>query len=293
MKFLFEKLESQLIILWNLCKCFLLVAAMLVSGLPLPAGAETQLPVVPKLVPPVIPVEENIKVGADFYAAQVSLMPYEGYQNDIITTLYVRHDGYKLVPFVRYVIGNYYYLNKQGPVNNTIWTSDRRTATGFGVDYKYNNYFKFRVLLESIENKTPHSTYTQDSYGLVYNQFEEFSFLELNAYLEAFYIPRVSRKTVDTFAKVQAQKSFYLSRTAAASNSIFPFMQFKTKVNDDSNFGVSGQNISVGPGYRYYAVNSVKDSFAFVAEIHSVLYQSRDLNGDWLQMLAAVQLWID
>ena len=236
--------------------------------------------------------DENMEIGVDFYGSQTNLMSYDGNQNDFISTLYGRLQDSQFVPLIRYVVTNYYYLNR-GTVNNLIWTSDRRTAVGLGVDYKFNNYLKFRFILENIDNKIPGTSYTQDSYGLIYNQYAEFEHFELNSYLESFFIPRVSRRTIDTFMKVQALKSYYISRSASASNVMFPFAQVKIKVNDDNNFGISGQNLSIGPGYRYYTVNSKKDSFAFVAEIHSVLYQSKDLNGDWLQMQAAMQLWID
>ena len=258
----------------------------------LSAKGAAQPPVIPALVGP-IPIEEKIKVSADFYAAQSNLMPFEGYQNDLITTLYSRHDSYKFLPLLRYVVTNYYYLNKGVPPNNRAFTSDRRTAIGLGFDYRFNTFFKFRFLLESIDNKMADKPYTQDSYGLIYNQYLEFKYFELNNYVESFYIPRVSTKNNDTFVKVQALKSHYLNRSAIDSNVVFGFSEIKAKINDDSNFGVSGYNFSIGPGYRYYSVNNFKDSFAFVIELHSVLYQSRDLFGDWLQMQAALQLWID
>lgn len=259
----------------------------------LPQMAIAQQPVVTRaFVVKDEPKEENIEIGVDFYASQTNLMPYDGYQNDFISTLYGRLQDSKFVPLFRYVISNYYYLNR-GTTNNLIWTSDRRAAVGLGVDYKANNFLKFRFILENIDNKIPGTSYAQDSYGLIYNQYADFELFELNSYLESFFIPRVSRKTLDSFFKVQALKSFYFSRSTSTSNVVFPFAQIKVKVNDDANFGLSGQNFSVGPGYRYYTVNSKKDSFAFVAEIHSVLYQSKDLNGDWMQMQAALQLWID
>ena len=220
-------------------------------------------------------------------------MPYEGYQNDIITTLSARHVNSNFTPFLRYVVTNYYYLNRAVPPNNRLFTSDRRTAIGLGVDYKFNLFLKFRFLLESVANKMADKPYTQDSYGLIYNQYLEFKHFEINNYLESFYIPRVSRKNGDTFFKIQVLKSHYLNQSAIDSNVIFPFAQLKAKINDDNNFGVSGHNFSVGPGYRYYSVNSNKDNFAFVLELHSVLYQSRNLYGDWLQLQAAFQFWID
>ena len=273
------------------CNCSLVFIAVAVTSLPQTTIA--QQPVVTRAyVVKDEPKEENMEIGVDFYASQTNLMPYDGYQNDLIATLYGRLLDSQFVPLLRYVVTNYYYLNR-GTTNNMLWSSDRRTAIGLGVDYKYNNFLKFRFILENIDNKIPSTSYTQDSYGLIYNQYAEFEIFELNSYLESFFIPRVSRKTVDTFMKVQALKSLYISRSATASNVIFPFAQVKIKVNDDNNFGLSGQNLSIGPGYRHYTVNSKKDSFAFVAEIHSLIYQSKYLNGDWLQMQAAMQLWID
>lgn len=273
------------------CNCFVIITIVAVAVLPQTTIA--QQPVVTRaFVVKDESKEENMEIGVDFYASQTNLMPYDGNQNDFITTLYGRLQDSQFVPLLRYVVTNYYYLNR-GMTNNRIWSSEGRTAIGLGVDYKYNNYLKFRFILENINNKVPVTSYTQDSYGLIYNQYAEFELFELNSYLESFFIPRVSRKTVDTFIKVQALKSYYISCSAMASNVMFPFAQVKIKVNDDNNFGLSGRNLSVGPGYRYYTVNSNKDSFAFVAEIHSVLYQSKDLNGDWMQMQAAMQLWID
>ncbi len=272
------------------CNCSLVLIAAAVTSLPQTTIA--QQPVVSRAFVVRDEPKGNIEIGADFYVSQTNLMPYDGYQNDFITTLYGRLLDSQFVPLLRYVLTNYYYLNR-GTTNNMIWSSDRRTAIGLGVDYKYNNFLKFRFILENIDNKISSTSYTQDSYGLIYNQYAEFEIFELNSYLESFFIPRVSRKTVDTFFKVQALKSLYISRSATASNVMFPFAQVKIKVNDDNNFGLSGQTLSIGPGYRHYSVNSKKDSFALLAEIHSVLYQSKDLNGDWLQMQAAMQLWID
>lgn len=235
----------------------------------------------------------KINISADLYAVQANLMPYKGYQNDISTTVYAKYSDYRLMPIIRYLITNYYYLNELVPPNNTIYTSDRRTAVGAGLDYKFNDYLKFRYIVESIDNKLSKKSYTQESYGLIYNQYLEFKYVEFNNYLESFLIPRVSSKNLDTFFRIQALKTFYLNRTANSSNVIYPFVQTKVKVNDNVNFGVSGQNGSLGAGYRFYGVNDTKDSFAFVLEAHSVFCQSKDLNGDWSQVLAALQMWID
>lgn len=277
----FTKFHSALVILSAGTVLFLQLAVF--------AG---QLPVLPEPIPPIAP-DDEIKVGVDFYGSQTNLMPYDGYQNDVISTIFGRRNGYKLVPLIRYVVTNYYFLNEFESPNNKIWNSDRRTAIGLGADYKFNDYLKFRFIVEAVKNKNSGTDYTQDSYGVIYNQFIQLKHFEVNNYLESFYIPRVASRSLDTFFKIQALKSHDLSRTATASNVIFPFIQTKVKVNDDSNFGVSGHNFSVGPGYRYYTVNAQKDSFAFVLEIHAVIYQSKDFNGNWMQALAALQLWID
>lgn len=238
-------------------------------------------------------VADKINISADLYAVQTNLMPYKGYQNDVSTTVYAQYSDYKLRPLIRYLITNYYYLTELVPPNNTAYTSDRRTAVGVGLDYKFNDYLKFRYIVESVDNKLSSSSYTQESYGVIYNQYLEFEYLELNNYLESFLIPRVSSNNLDTYFRIQALKTFDINRTANFSNVLYPFVQTKVKVNDNVNFGVSGQNGSVGAGYRFYGVNATKDSFAFVLEGHSIFHQSKNFNGDWAQLLAALQLWIE
>lgn len=246
--------------------------------------------------------EENgseINISTDLYMVQTNLMPYKGYQNDISATVYAQYADYQLLPFVRYVLTNYYYLNEYaagpgpGLSLRTDYTSDRRDAAGGGLDYKFNNYLKFRFVVESINNKLSDTSYTQESYGLIYNQYLEYEYIEFSNYLEAFLIPRVSSDKIDTYFKMQALKSFYINRSVTSSNAVYPFVQAKLKINDDANFGVSGQTGSVGAGYRFYGVNATKDSFTFILESHSVFYQSENFNGDWSQFLAALQLWID
>lgn len=236
---------------------------------------------------------DKLNISTDFYSDQTSLMPYKGYQNDLSATVYAQYADYSLVPFVRYMLTNYYYLNEKDPVGNKAYTSDRRNAAGLGLDYKLNNYLKFRFIVEAIGNKASNTNYTQESYGLIYNQYLEYKYIEFSNYLESFLIPRISSKELDTYFKIQALKSFFINRSVVYSNVIYPFIQTKLKVNDNSNFGVSGQNGSVGIGYRFYGVNPSKDSISFVLEGHSVFYQSKNFNGDWNQILAALQVWID
>ncbi len=233
--------------------------------------------------------ENKFNLKVDIYAAQASLMPYKGYQNDSSATVYLRYSDYQLQPFARYLLTNYYY--QLSP--SADYVSDRRTASGGGLDYQFNPFLRFRFIVESIKNKLSDTSYTQESYGIIYNQYLEFEHAELNNYLESFLIPRVASGKLDTFFKVQLLKSFYLNRSPSSSNAFYPFVQAKAKVNDDANFGVSGHNGSLGAGYRFYGVNAQKDSFSLVLEGHSVFYQSKNFNGDWWQMLAALQLWID
>lgn len=235
---------------------------------------------------------DNMNVSYDLYGVQTNLMPYNGYQNDLAPTAYFRFSDSNIIPFARYVVTNYYFLNSMFPPGNTVWTTDRRTSLGIGLDYRYNDYLKFRFIVESIDN-SGRANYTQDSYGIIYNQYLAFAYFDLNNYLETFFIPRVSSRSADTFFKSQALKPFDISRTITESNVVYPFAQVKVKLNDDNNFGVTGQNLSVGPGYKYYSVNAQKDSFTIVVEAHSVLHQSKNFNGDWMQFLAAFQLWID
>lgn len=241
----------------------------------------------------ILGVSRRVQAGisTDVYAVQTNLMQYKGYQNDISATVYAQYADYQLLPFIRYVLTNYYYLIENGPNSN--YTSDRRTAAGGGLDYKINNYFKLRYIVELIDNKLTKTNYQQESYGLIYNQYINSEYLEFNNYLESFLIPRVARSKLDTFARIQAMKTFYLSQSSAASNLLYPTIQIKAKFNDDANFGLSGQNASVGAGYKFYSLSAAKDSFAFVLEAHSVFFQSRDFKGDWFQVLAALQIGIN
>ena len=234
----------------------------------------------------------SLKISTDLYGVQTNLMQHKGYQNDLSATLYFQLSDYKFIPFLRHVLTHYYYLDErvQGAVN---YTSDRRTASGGGLDYKINNYFRFRFNTEAISNKLDNTKYTQDSYGLIYNQYMDLDYLELNNYLESFLIPRISSNKLDTFVRLQVLKSFYWNREQTFSNTFYPLVQVKAKFNDEANFGISGQNASLGAGYKFYGMNNAKDSFALALEAYSLFYQSKDFNGDWSQILAAVQIWLD
>ncbi len=156
----------------------------------------------------------------------------------------------------------------------------------------FNDLFRFRAVVESIRDDLTSVTYTQDSYGLIYNQYADFSYFEINNYLESFYIPRVSKGTLDTFFKVQVLKSFYLNQTPEMSQGLFPFVEVKAKLNDDVNFGQTGHNGSAGLGYKFFGVTPGGSSnFSVVIEGSSIFYQSKNFNGDWFQSMVAVQ-WV-
>lgn len=231
--------------------------------------------------------ENTVNFSADFYGSHVNLMPYKGSQQDLSATLYAQYADYPVLILARYVHTNFYYLNEAG--GNISYTADRRIAAGLGLDIKVNSHLKIRFISEQINSKLANLMVNRVSYGLIYNQYSDLGIFELNNYLEAFYIPSLSEK-VDTFFRVQGLKSFYLTQAEYSSNTIYPFAQVKTKYNDDSIFGISGHNISLGGGYKY--IFQKEDSgFSFLLEAHGVSYQSRDLNGDWAQALVAMQ-WL-
>lgn len=233
---------------------------------------------------------EGLKLMTDIYASHTHLMPYKGYQDDISGTLYFQYQDQRLVPFVRALSTNFYYQT----ADNTDFISDHRTSLGIGLDYKMFSYLKLRYIYESIHNKNSDTTSGQSGYGIIYNQYFDLAVFELNNYAESFYIPEVSTGSMDTFARLQALKSFYLLRSDRASHALYPFLQIKAKINDDANFGLSGQNASVGGGYKFYAhTTQTGGSFSAVIEGHSIIYQSEDFRGDWLQTFAALQWMIN
>ena len=230
-----------------------------------------------------------VHFGTDVYASHTNLMPFKGYQEDLSAMVYAQYSDVPVLPFVRYVLSNYYYLNSTLPAT-TDYTSDQRTAAGVGVDLRINPYLRVRLLNEQVNNKLANQNFNQSSYGIIYNQYIDLQRFEINNYLESFYIPRISER-LDTFFRIQALKSYYLSRSEDSSNVVYPLLQLKAKYNDDSIFGVSGHNISVGAGYKYFKKTAFDGLFSAVLEGHAVVYQSRDFNGDWFQALAAVQ-WL-
>ena len=233
---------------------------------------------------------DGLTVDSDVYASHTNLMPYRGYQDDLSATLYLRYGDNKLMPFVRALGTNFNYLAP--PATNYI--SDFRTAYGIGLDYKLYDFLRFRIIEEQVHNKLANDTYKQDSYGIIYNQYLEFTFFDLNNYLETFYIPRFSIGSASTFVRIQAVRNYYLSYDSTASNAAYPFIQWKAKFNDDAIFGIPGQNASIGGGYKIYVTSDNKKiNFSALIELHSIFYQSKDFEGDWVQSLAALQWMIN
>lgn len=231
--------------------------------------------------------ETGFRFTADFYGSHADLMQYKGYQDDLSATLYLQYLPYRLVPFLRFLNTNYYY--RVSP--QTEFISDRRLAVGGGLDYRFTSWLRFRAITEAINDKSATRNISQVSYGIIYNQYISTSIVEFNNYLESFLIPRLSSNKIDTFARMQIFKTFYVERGAASSHVVFPFMEGKTKINDDLIFGLTGQNASVGLGYKYFMQNSAYDSFALLAEAHSVIYQTKEFSSDWYQFLVAMQ-WV-
>jgi hypothetical protein len=230
--------------------------------------------------------ENEFSIGADLYGAHAHLMPLRGTSDDLSLTVYGRFKGAKLQPFARALGTNYYYL-LPGAAN---YLTDYRTANGIGIDYNFYSFMRFRIIGERVRNRLSNTEYDQDSYGLIYNQYLEFTYFDMNNYAESFYIPRFSKGSADTFVRLQALKSYYLSYDEFASNTVYPFLQVKAKFNDDIIFGLSGQNASVGLGYKIFVqTKSKKNNFSALIEANSLFYQSKRFDGDWFQALAAIQ----
>lgn len=232
--------------------------------------------------------KQGFGFDADIFGSHNNLMPFKGYQDDLSATLFFSYDDSRFRPFLRSLTTNYYYVFPD--YDNHV--TDYRTAHGFGFDYFLADYLRFRVIQEKIQNRLYDTKYVQHSYGFIYNQYLEFSQFDMNNYLESFYIPRFSENSADSFFRMQILKPFYLSYDDRASNSFYPFAQFKSKINDDAIFGVYGSNASVGIGYKIYvSTEGGGHGFSAVFEANSVFYQSKNFDGDWVQALAALQ-WL-
>lgn len=223
----------------------------------------------------------------DLYGSSGSLMPYKGTQSDLTATVYLNYGNKVLRPFLK---AGYSKFDYKTETNNTITTvNDERKAAGGGLDLVLNQYVKIRFISEYVTNKNSGQQYSQESIGLIYNQYLNLGALDLNNYAEFFNIPRFSSTSVDSFARFQLLKPFVLSSDEDSSNTLYPFLQYKIRGNDNAIFGVDGSQMSAGLGYKYYDKSWQGGSFAFLAEAHSVVYQSSNLNGDWAQYLLAVQ----
>lgn len=233
-------------------------------------------------------VERIANLSINTYASHSRLMPYKGYQNDLSVTAYIKFEDWRVSPFLKTSVTEYRYQLSEGAVD----TTDHRYAFGGGLDYKIYNFLKARLIFESITNESNPSQYNQDSYGLIYNQYLEFSAFQYNGYAESFYIPRVSTQGMDTYLRLQILKGYDLYRADQSSHVIYPFLQLRAKENDNALFGITGSNFSGGLGYKFYTRSQHEtNEISLLAEGHSVFYQSKKFNGDWLQALIVLQ-WI-
>ena len=235
------------------------------------------------------PQNKGARLAVDLYAVHANIMPYKGYSNDLMATVHLKYNDWKLRPFVRYVYTDYHFLNTLPP-GNTTYTDDTRKAGGIGLDYFFTDYFRARFIYEAIDFKLSNQNVNQESLGLIYNQMISLGSFVLNNYAEAFYIPRLSNDNFDNFLRVQALVPFDIySDKLEFSNTLYPFAQVKIRANDNYVFGLSGSNMSLGLGYKFYDVLSNVSNFSLLLEGHAVVYQSSNLNGDWAQALLALQ----
>lgn len=226
---------------------------------------------------------QGLHLSADVYASYDHIMQYRGQVNDVAATLYVQHNDFFIKPFIRASASQYNFSS------GVAFTDYSRSSLGIGLDLIINKYLRLRLLDEQVYNGLTGTSYNQDSYGIIYNQYIAFEYIEFNNYLESFLIPRISSNKMDTYVRVQALKSFYLLADLNYSHVVYPFAQLKAKFNDDQNFGLSGNSVSTGIGYKYFKKINDKNTLAFLLEGHSLVYQSRDFNGDWMQIFAAIQ----
>lgn len=226
---------------------------------------------------------EGLHFSADLYASHEHIMQYKGQVNDVAATLYVQQNDFFIKPFLRASASQYDFDN------SVALTDHSRNSVGIGLDLIINKHLRIRLLDEQVYNGFTGQSYNQDSYGIIYNQYIGFDYIEFNNYAESFLIPRISSNKMDTYVRIQALKSFYLKSDLEHSHIVYPFAQFKAKFNDDQNFGLRGNSISTGAGYKYFRKFNDRNSLAFLLEGHSVVYQSKDFNGDWTQAFVAIQ----
>ena len=232
---------------------------------------------------------DELKLSADLYASHSNLTTFKGYQDDASLTFKLKYTDFMLQPFAKLSTSHYYYLDER-IANNTTYTSEHRNEYGLGLDLVILPFLKIRYIYEYGKNLVTDRNYEQESYIIIYNQFFDFVSFQLNNYLESAIFPRLSTNKFNTYIRVQALKTFDISRTIDTSHVVYPFLQVKYKDNEERLFGFSGHAETVGLGYKAYSKFSAESSAAFLLEAHSVLYQSTNFNGDWLQALAVVQL---
>lgn len=251
---------------------------------PVPAPAPAPAKSVTKVQKPAVK-EKGLYFTADFFGSHSSLMQFKGYQDDLSASLYLQYRPFPLVPFLRFLTSQYYYT----PQGATDSISDRRISAGGGFDLRFTDWLRFRAMTEQINDKVAATTRQQESYGLIYNQYLQMGWLESNGYAESFYIPKLSNEKLDTFASLTLFHTFYLNAAVNSSHSLFPFVAGRVRVNDDAIFGLSGSNATAGAGYKYYHTSGKDNNFAIVLTGHSLIYQSKDFDGDPTQVQAAIQ----
>lgn len=232
---------------------------------------------------------DELKLSADLYASHSNLTTFKGYQDDASLTLKLKYTDFMLQPFAKVSTSHYYYLDER-IANNTSYSSEHRNEWGLGLDLVLLPILKIRYIYEFGTNLVTSRNYQQDSFIIIYNQYIDFTAFQLNNYLESAIFPRLSTNKFNTYARVQALKTYDLSRTIDTSHVVYPFLQVKFRDNEEELFGFSGHSESVGLGYKAYSKFSAETSGAFLLEGHSVVHQSENFNGDWLQVLAVIQL---
>lgn len=218
--------------------------------------------------------EKSAHFLTQLYSSQSHILQHSGTQQEATATLWYKQSDFKLQPFLR-----------------SSWSHgtglELRHGIGLGADYLLHDTLRLRAQYELLQSDlTGYSK--RDSYGLIYNDYLDLKYFELNMYIETFYMPLISKQSLDSFFKIQAIKGFYFLRETNYTQSLYTFAQVKAKENDERNFGLSGQQLSAGVGYKYFNVNS-SHKFSFLVEAAFLAYQSKNFSGDWLQIFAALQ----
>lgn len=231
---------------------------------------------------------DELKLSTDLYGSHTDLMTYKGYQNGLSATFKLKYPDFMLQPLAKVSTSHYYYLDER-ILNNTSYSAEHRYAYGLGLDIIFTNYLKLRLLGEVVTNQVSNRTYQQDSIIVIYSQYLDYPAFQLNNYLEAAMLPRLSTNKFNTYLRMQLLKTIDLNRTNEVSNSVYPFVQFRARDNEEQLFGASGFNTSAGVGYKHFSRHDGKRNFSFLIEAHSIMYQSKEFFSDWAQALAAIQ----